>query len=72
MVWTPGHLEPVLVEALKTRATGEQRVELVLDVTRNAMNKVAVALGADAPTVADGIELFDLDATGNVVAGVSL
>ncbi len=72
MIWTPGHLDPATVDELVARATEEQRVELVLDITRNALNKVAVALGADAPTVDEGVELFDLDATGNVVAGVSL
>jgi len=47
-------------------------VELVLDVTRNAANKIAVALGGDAPVVEDGFEWFDLDASGEVVASVEI
>ena len=42
----------------------------MLDVVRNAANKIAVALGADAPQVADGVEFFDVDANGEVVASV--
>ena len=49
-----------------------QQVELVLDITRNAINKVAVALAADAPHVEHGIEIYDVDDTGNLVYGLSL
>jgi alkylhydroperoxidase family enzyme len=51
--------------------TDEQVVEVVLDVMRNAANKIAVALGADAATVSEGVELFTTDADGNLtVLGV--
>ena len=53
MIWTPGRLEPVAARLVEL-ASAEQRVELVLDVTRNALNKIAVALGADAAHVEDG------------------
>jgi AhpD family alkylhydroperoxidase len=46
--------------------TDAQVVEVVLDVMRNAANKIAVALGADAATVTDGVELFTTDADGNL------
>ena len=46
--------------------------ELVLDVTRNALNKIAVALGADAAHVEDGIEIYDVDADGELVYGLTL
>ena len=46
--------------------------EIVLDVVRNAANKIAVAFGADAPKVSDGVEFFDVDATGTVVADVDM
>ncbi|MFL6062429.1 MAG: carboxymuconolactone decarboxylase family protein [Marmoricola sp.] len=46
---------------------GEERyAEVVLDVMRNAANKIAVALGADAATVTEGVELFTTDADGNL------
>jgi len=46
--------------------TDAQVVEVVLDVMRNAANKIAVALGADAATVTDGVELFTTDVDGNL------
>ena len=49
----------------------ELEVELVLDVTRNALNKVAVALGADAAHVDDGIEVYDVEPDGSLVYGLS-
>ena len=48
--------------------TDAQLAELIFDVMRNAANKIAVALGADAPNVSAGIEYFDFDASGEVVA----
>ena len=35
-------------------------------MARNAANKIAVALGADAAAVTDGVELFSTDADGNL------
>ncbi len=55
-----------VVDAANEHLTPEQVVEVVLDVTRNAANKIAVALGADAATVTDGVELFTTDADGNL------
>lgn len=51
---------------------GDERfTEVALDVMRNAANKIAVALGADAATVTEGVELFTTDADGNLsVVGV--
>jgi len=46
--------------------TDAQVVEVVLDVMRNAANKIAVSLGADAATVTEGVELFTTDADGTL------
>jgi alkylhydroperoxidase family enzyme len=67
--------QPILVDAALTARVHElltpaEITELVLDVVRNAANKVAVALGGDAPVVDEGIEFYDIDATGDVVADV--
>ena len=35
-------------------------------MARNAANKIAVALGADAATVTVGVEMFSTDADGNL------
>jgi hypothetical protein len=72
MIWTPGNIAATAIEAVRRTATPAQRVELVLDITRNALNKVAVALAADGPHIEDGVEIFDIDALGNLVYGVSL
>jgi alkylhydroperoxidase family enzyme len=72
MIWTPGTIDPEVTEALVAVTTPAQRVELVLDVTRNALNKVAVAMGADAPHVDEGIEIYDIDGNGDPVFGLTL
>lgn len=48
----------------RERLGDDRYTEVVLDVMRNAANKIAVALGADAATVTDGVELFTTDADG--------
>ena len=72
MVWTPGRIgEPVVAE-LRREASPAQQVEVVLDVTRNALNKIAVALGADAAHVDDGIEIYDVEPDGSLVYGLAV
>ena len=66
VIWTPYAVPPEVTEAAYEHLTPEQVTEVVLDVTRNAANKIAVALGADAATVTHGVELFTTDADGNV------
>ena len=66
MIWTPYAVPEQLVAAAEEHLEPEQVVEVILDVTRNATNKIAVALGADAATVTDGVELFTTDADGNL------
>ncbi len=67
--------QPMLIDADLARRVHEhltpaEITELVLDVVRNAANKIAVALGGDAPEVTEGIQYYDLDARGDVVADV--
>lgn len=67
--------QPMTIDApLRTRAhehlAPAETAEIVLDVVRNAANKIAVALGGDAPEVTEGIEYYDVDASGDVVAHV--
>lgn len=66
LIRTPYDVPPDLVAAVREALTPEQVVEVVLDVMRNAANKIAVALGADAATVTDGVELFSTDGDGNL------
>jgi hypothetical protein len=72
MIWTPGHLDPAAVADLVGHTSPAQQVELVLDVTRNALNKIAVALGADAAHVKDGVEIYDVEPDGSLVYGLTL
>jgi len=65
-IWTPYAVPGDVVEAARRHLTDDQVAEVVLDVARNAANKIAVALGADAATVTDGVELFTTDADGNL------
>lgn len=67
MIWTPSRLRETDVEAVRAHLSPAQAVEVALDVTRNAANKIAVALAADAPVVEGGVELFETDADGNLV-----
>lgn len=70
MLTQPSELAAADIEAARTRFSVEELDELLFDVVRNAANKIAVAFGADAPQVDDGIEYYTLDATGDVVASV--
>ena len=49
---------------MRKHFTAEQARELTLDVMRNASNKIAVALEADAPRVEDGTERYVIDVDG--------
>lgn len=62
IIWTP-YAVPA---ELRSQLTEDEYAEVVLDVARNAANKIAVALGADAATVTDGVELFTTDGDGNL------
>ena len=72
LVTQPASIDAALVAEVHGRFTTDQVVELVLDVARNAANKIAVAFAADAPVVTDGVEFYDLDATGEVVADADI
>ena len=64
VIWTPFAVPAPVVDAVRGALTAAQAVEVLLDVTRNAANKIAVALAADAPEVVDGVQLFTTDADG--------
>jgi len=70
LIWTPGHIDESTINVLATAAAPAQQVELVLDITRNALNKIAVGLGADAAHVEDGIELYDVAPDGSLLYGL--
>jgi alkylhydroperoxidase family enzyme len=71
MVWEPASYPGDLPAAVRASFTDAEAVELVLDVVRNAANKIAVAFGADEAHVTDGIEFYDIDDRGELVYGLT-
>ncbi|OBG32881.1 hypothetical protein A5672_25250 [Mycobacterium alsense] len=67
LIWTPAHLVADVAAEVRSRFSEAEAVELTFDVMRNASNKVAVSLGADAPRVEHGTERYLLDADGQTV-----
>jgi alkylhydroperoxidase family enzyme len=70
MINSPGSADAAAATALRAHFSAEACVELVLDVTRNATNKVAVALGGDAPRVETGYEVYDVRPDGEIIYGL--
>ncbi|MGV0036853.1 carboxymuconolactone decarboxylase family protein [Mycobacterium colombiense] len=67
LIWTPAHLAADVVAQVRSRFSEAEAVELTFDTMRNASNKVAVSLGADAPRVETGTERYLLAADGRTV-----
>lgn len=67
LIWTPAHLAADDVAEVRSRFSDAEAVELTFDIMRNASNKVAVALGADAPRVEQGTERYLVGADGQTV-----
>jgi hypothetical protein len=72
MIWQPAHIAPDVVAGVRAHLTPAEAVEVALDVTRNAANKIPVALASDAPEVTEGVELFDMDTDGNLTYGMTV
>jgi hypothetical protein len=68
----PDSLDDEVIAAARDHYEDGQLVELVLDVMRNSANKVAVAFGADAPYVAEGLQVYDIGPDGDMVMGEPL
>jgi alkylhydroperoxidase family enzyme len=67
LVWSPAHIAPEIAGGVRKYFTAEQSRELTLDVLRNASNKIAVAMRADAPRVEQGTSLYTINADGQPV-----
>lgn len=65
IIWTPANLRSVDLLAIRTYLSPAEVIEVVLDVMRNAANKIAVALAADAPE-REGVQLFEVDDAGRL------
>jgi alkylhydroperoxidase family enzyme len=67
LIWTPSRIDEAVVAGVREHFTDVEALELTLDVMRNATNKIAVALAADAPRVAEGTERYLLGVDGQPV-----
>jgi len=67
LIWSPGRIDDGVAAGVRAHFSDAEAVELTLDVMRNASNKVAVALGGDAPRVEQGTEQYLLDVDGQTV-----
>lgn len=69
MIWNPSGAAAPVAEMV-ARFSPAEVVELLLDMLRNAANKVAVASGTDAAHVTEGVEIYDVLASGETVFGL--
>ncbi|BCQ08605.1 putative protein [Mycobacterium heckeshornense] len=67
LIWSPGDISADVAAGVRNHYGEAESVELTFDVMRNASNKIAVSLGADAPRVEQGTERYEIDATGQTV-----
>jgi len=67
LIWTPSKIGPEVAAAVRDHFSEDEALELTLDVMRNASNKIAVSLGADAPRVSEGTERYLIDEQGQTV-----
>lgn len=70
VIWQPTAIDDQLVARVRAELSDAEVVEIVLDLVRNSANKIAVSLGGDEAVVTDGVEYYDVDATGDVFADV--
>lgn len=68
LIWEPSAIGADIAAGVWTHFSQDEAWELTLDVMRNACNKIMVSLGADAPRVEEGTELFHVDADGQTVS----
>ena len=68
---SPARFESAAASTLRKNFDPAACVELVLDMMRNATNKLAVALGGDAPRVETGYEVYDVKANGEIEYGLT-
>jgi alkylhydroperoxidase family enzyme len=67
LIWSPSRIGRGVADGIRAHFSDDEAVELTFDVMRNASNKIAVALGGDAPRVQNGTEQYLLDVDGQTV-----
>jgi alkylhydroperoxidase family enzyme len=69
LIWRPSKIDPDVAAGVRMHFSDAEAFEITLDVMRNAANKIAVALGGDAPRVEEGTERYFLGLDGQPVYG---
>lgn len=69
--FSPAHFPDGLVTAIHQHFEPAQVMEIVLDIARNALNKSAVALGADGAGVGPDLHYYDTTPSGELVYGLT-
>lgn len=72
LIWQPGHLTAEVLDPVRAHFGPAEAVELVLDIARNAVNKVAVARGTDQANVEGGRQSYTIHADGSIEYGARL
>jgi len=67
LIWSPARIESEVAAGMRAHFTEDEALELTFDVMRNACNKIAVSLAADAARVEEGTEEYSIDADGQTV-----
>lgn len=67
LIWSPSNIDQDVADGVRRHYSEKQMLELTLDVMRNAANKIAVSMAADAPRVAEGTERYEVDETGQTI-----
>ncbi|MBJ7341022.1 carboxymuconolactone decarboxylase family protein [Mycolicibacterium sp.] len=67
LIWTPSKIDADVAAGVRTHFADAEALEITLDVMRNGANKIAVALGGDAPRVETGTERYVLGLDGQPV-----
>jgi alkylhydroperoxidase family enzyme len=69
LIWTPSKIDADVAAGVRAHFSDAEALEITFDVMRNAANKIAVALGGDAPRVQEGTERYLLGLDGQPVYG---
>lgn len=64
LIWSPADISPSVAAGVRTYFSDAEALEMTFDVMRNASNKIAVTMGADAPRVSAGTEQYRILADG--------
>lgn len=67
LIWSPAHLCVDDAAEVRSYFSPAEAVELTFDTMRNASNKIAVSMGADAARVESGTERYLIDVDGQTV-----